>query len=104
VADMDEEQNRHVREHLSEEELALFDLLKRDDLSKKDREHVKQASRDLLAAIEKRLAGLDRFWEKEQTKSAVETFILDKVYTDLPTPPFSIKDKELVAASVYTHV
>lgn len=104
VVDMDEEQNRHVREHLSEEELALFDLLKRDDLSKKDREHVKQASRDLLAAIEERLSDLDRFWEKEQTKSAVETFILDKVYTDLPTPPFTAEDKDQVAANVYQHV
>lgn len=99
-----DEQNRHVREGLSEEELALFDLLKRDGLSGKDRERVKQASRDLLAAIQQRLGQLDRFWEKEQTKSTVETFILDKVYTDLPTPPFSAEDKERVAANVYQHV
>jgi len=77
---LDDEQNRHVREGLSEEELALFDLLKRDGLSRKDRERVKQASRDLLAAIQQRLGQLDRFWEKEQTKSDVEVFILDKVY------------------------
>ena len=32
------------------------------------------------------------------------TFILDKVYTDLPTPPFSAEDKERVAANVYQHV
>ncbi len=104
VADLDEEQNRHVREGLSEDELALFDLLKRDDLSKTDRERVKQASRDLLASIEKHLAGLDRFWEKEQTKSDVEIFILDHVFTGLPTPPFSTEDKERVAANVYQHV
>ena len=101
---LDDEQNRHVREGLSEEELALFDLLKRDGLSGKDRERVKHASRDLLAAIQQRLGQLDRFWEKEQTKSTVETFILDKVYTDLPTPPFSAEDKERVAANVYQHV
>ena len=101
---LDDEQNRHVREGLSEEELALFDLLKRDGLSRKDRERVKQASRDLLAAIQQRLGQLDRFWEKEQTKSDVEVYILDKVYADLPTPPFTAADKEAVAAHVYQHV
>ena len=104
AAELDAEQQRHVREGLSEEELALFDLIQRKDLGKAERERVKQASRDLLAAIERRLAGLDHFWEKEQTKSAVETFILDKVYVDLPTPPFSGKDKERIAGKVYQHV
>jgi len=101
---LDDEQNRHVREGLSEEELALFDLLKRDGLGKNDRERVKQASRDLLAAIQQRLGQLDRFWEKEQAKSDVEVFILDKVYADLPMPPFTAADKEAVAAHVYQHV
>lgn len=55
---LDDEQNRHVREGLSEEELALFDLLKRDGLGKNDRERVKQASRDLLAAIHSALGNL----------------------------------------------
>lgn len=101
---LDEEQNRHLREGLSEEELALFDLIRRDDLSKKDRERVKQASRDLLAAIQQRLGQLDRFWEKEQTKADVETFILDKVYADLPTPPFTEADKQAAADHIYQHV
>lgn len=101
---LDEEQNRHVREGLSEEELALFDLIRRDDLSGKDRERVKQASRDLLAAIRQRLGQLDRFWEKEQTKSEVEVFILDKVYADLPTPPFTEADKQAAADHIYRHV
>ncbi|KZC37531.1 UNVERIFIED_ORG: deoxyribonuclease, partial [Rhodanobacter sp. FW104-R5] len=101
---LDEEQDRHLREGLSEEELALFDLIRRDDLSKKDRERVKQASRDLLAAIQQRLGQLDRFWEKEQTKADVETFILDKVYADLPTPPFTEADKQAAADHIYQHV
>lgn len=101
---LDEEQGRHVREGLSEEELALFDLMRRDDLGKNDRERVKQASRDLLAAIRQRLGQLDRFWEKEQTKSEVEVFILDKVYADLPTPPFTEADKQAAADHIYQHV
>jgi type I restriction enzyme R subunit len=73
-------------------------------LDKTARERVKQASRDLLASIRARLAELDRFWEKEQTKADVEVFILDEVFASLPTPPFTPEEKKLVAGNVYAHV
>lgn len=101
---LDAEQKRAVEESLNENELALFDLLKKDDLAKADRERVKQASRDLLARIEERLSDLNRFWEKEQTKAEVEVFILDEVYANLPTPPFTTEEKRSTAAQVYAHV
>ena len=104
VVELDAEQRRAVEEGLSEEELALFDLLKKEDLGKAARERVKQASRELLASIKVRLKELDRFWEKEQTKADVKIFILDEVYTNLPTPPFTPEEKEAVASEVYAHV
>ena len=104
MEEMDAEQKRAVEEGLNEDELALFDLLKKDDLAKAERERVKQASRDLLASLKARLSELDRFWEKEQTKADVEVFILDQVYARLPTPPFTVEEKTSVAAEVYTHV
>lgn len=104
VNSLDEEQKRATREGLGEDELALFDLLLKDGIDRTARERVKQASRELLAAIKARLADLDRFWEKEQTKGEVETLILDHVYTGLPTPPFTDAEKDLIAKNVYTHV
>jgi type I restriction enzyme R subunit len=104
VNSLDEEQKRATREGLREDELALFDLLQKDGLDKTARERVKQASRELLASIKARLAELDRFWEKEQTKADVEVFILDEVYAKLPTPPFTTDEKKLVASNVYAHV
>lgn len=104
VATLDEEQRRATREGLGEEELALFDLLLKDGIDKAARERVKQASRELFAAITARLADLDRFWEKEQTKGEVEALILDHVYTDLPSPPFTDTEKDLIARNVYAHV
>lgn len=104
VRTLDEEQARAARENLSDEELAVFDLLKRDDLTKADRERVKQASRDMLNSIRARLAELDRFWEKEQTKGEVEAFILDEIFVKLPSPPFTPEEKKLVAGNVYAHV
>ena len=102
--DLDAEQRRAVEEGLSEDELALFDLLKNDSLGKADRERVKQASRDLLAAIKARLSDLDRFWEKEQTKAEVQVFILDEIFTSLPTPPFTEEEMKAAAFDVYDHV
>ena len=104
VNSLDEEQRRATREGLAEDELALFDLLLKDGLDQTARERVKQASRELLAAVKARLAELDRFWEKEQTKADVEVFILDEVFSSLPTPPFTSAEKKLVAANVYAHV
>jgi type I restriction enzyme, R subunit len=104
VNSLDEEQKRATREGLREDELALFDLLQKEGLDKTSRERVKQASRELLAAIKARLAELDHFWEKEQTKGDVEAFILDSVFTSLPTPPFTPAEKQVIAANVYAHV
>lgn len=102
--DLDEEQQRAVKERLSENELALFDLLKKDNLNRTEREEIKQASRELLESIQTRLSEIDRFWEKEETKAEVEVLILNKVFDSLPTPPFTADEKKIVAADVYAHV
>ena len=104
VAELDAEQRRAVEEGLSEDELAIFDVLKKDSLGKAERERVKQASQNLLASIEARLRELDRFWEKEQTKAEVKVLILNQVHENLPTPPFTGEEKAALADKVYDHV
>ena len=104
IQELDAEQKRAVEEGLDEDELAIFDLLRKDNLGRAERERVKQASRDLLVTVKARLAELDRFWEKEQTKAEIEVVILDKIYAGLPTPPFTLEEKEAVASEVYDHI
>jgi type I restriction enzyme R subunit len=101
---LDEEQKRAVAEGLAEPELAIFDKLKRDDLSQIDREQVKQASKHLLAEVQRIIGTLDRWTEKEQTRARVESTILDQVHTLLPSPPFSEEEKQAIAGKVYAHV
>ena len=84
--------------------MAIFDLLQKEGVDKTARERVKQASKKLLASLQTRLAELDRFWEKEQTKGEVLAFIMDEVFMNLPTPPFTEVEKGLVANNVYAHV
>jgi type I restriction enzyme R subunit len=101
---LDAEQRRAAEEGLSEDELALFDLLNRETLSKADRERVKQASQSLLQSIRSLIAPLERWTEKEQTKALVESEILDELFQALPTPPFTPEEKEETARRVYQHV
>lgn len=104
LAALDVEQQRAVQEGLSEEQLALFDLVQRGDLNKTERERIKQASRDLLAGVLAVIAPLDSWTEKEQTQAEVESFILDQVYLSLPEPPYTADDKAEVAQLVYRHI
>ena len=101
---LNEEQRRAVDEGLSEDQLALFDLVQRDGLSKTDRERIKLASKELLAGVLAVIAPLDRWTEKEQTQAEVETFILDRVYQTLPEPPYTSDDKAQLAQLVYRHI
>jgi len=101
---LSDEQRRAVDEGLSEAQLAMFDLVQRADLSKADRERIKQASRELLAGVLAVIAPLDRWTEKEQTQAEVETYILDHVYQTLPEPPYTPDDKAQVAQLVYRHI
>ena len=99
------EQRRAAEEGLSEDQLALFDLLKKkDNRGKTDRERVKLASRSLLDSVRRLIAPLERWKEKEQAQAEVETFILDYVFQELRTPPFSDDEKQTIAKLAYEHV
>ena len=104
VKALDAEQRRAAEEGLTEEELALFDLLQKEALTKVDCERIKLASKNLLESLRKLIAPLDRWTEKEQTQAEVEVFILDKLSETLPTPPFTLAEKEAAAKQVYRHV
>jgi type I restriction enzyme R subunit len=104
AASLDQEQRRAVEEGLSEDEYALFSLLLRDDLNKADRERLKLGSRELLKSLHDLLAPVEQWTRKEQTQAEVEVFILDKLFRDLPDPPYTIDDKTESARKVYNFI
>lgn len=101
--DLDAEERRAAEEGLEPDELALFDLLKRDKLSKADRERIKQASRDLLTSLRDILAPMRDWTATETTRAEVETHILDHIHLTLPSPPFSEDDKTTAAQELYDY-
>ncbi len=104
LATLNVEQRRAAEEGLNEKELAIFDLLKKDKLSQKDRETVKHASKHLLDAVLKVVAARHDWTAKEPTKAEVEVLIQQEVFTLLPTPPFDDEEKEALANRVFQHV
>ena len=104
AASLDTEQRRAAEEGLSEDGLALFDLLFKDNISKKDRERLKQASRDLLSSLRGLLAPMPGWLQNATTQAEVKIFILDRLYESLPRPPFTEAETEDVASRVYDYV
>ncbi|MEX1183994.1 MAG: type I restriction endonuclease subunit R [Gemmatimonadota bacterium] len=81
---LDEEQQRHVRENLSEEELVIFDILTRPapELSTEERDEVKKVAKDLLARLN---ALLVLNWrQKSAARSQLRMAIEDALDTGLP--------------------
>lgn len=81
---LNNEQERHVRENMSEEELVLFDILTRHapELTTEERAEVKKAARDLLARL-KVLLVLN--WRQKSTaRSQLKLTIEDTLDSGLP--------------------
>ena len=101
---LDAEQRRAAEEGLSEDELALFDLMVNDRITKTDREKVKQASKELLAGLQAQIAQM-RYWTQNSTTRAdIEVFITDRLTELLPRPAFSEDDTDTATKRVYEYV
>ena len=101
---LDAEQRRAVEEGLNDDELALFDLLFKENVSKADRERLKQASRGLLASLRELLEPMRDWTQNTSTQAEVKVFILDSLWQSLPRPPFTDEDAEELADRVYDYV
>jgi type I restriction enzyme R subunit len=99
---LDDEQERHVREHLSEEELVIFDILTRPalELTTAERDEVKRVAKDLLSRL-KTLLVLN--WRQ---KSAARSTLKLAIEDTLDTLP-SAYDRPLFAqkcSALFEHV
>jgi type I restriction enzyme R subunit len=103
--DLQEEEQRAVRENLSEEELAIYDILRSNpapDLSDEDRKAVKTGARELLDTLKNEKLVID--WrEKQQARSAVRVAI-EKVLDEYLPHSYKTDVYDTKVDSVYEHV
>lgn len=77
------EDERAIMENLTEEELSLFDKLKKPDLNEKEKSQVRKVAKELLATLKAEKLVLD--WrKKQQAVAAVKKEIEDELDKGLP--------------------
>ncbi len=107
VQELDEESSRAVREGLDEESLALFDLLKKPDLSAGDISRIKKVAVDMLHILKAEKLKVDHWRDKESTRDAVSIAIRDFLWSDetgLPVDSNTEDDVSVRTEEVFRHV
>ncbi|MBT4028483.1 MAG: type I restriction endonuclease subunit R, partial [Planctomycetes bacterium] len=101
---LDEEEQRGLSEQLSEEELALFDLLTKPnlELNDKERDKVKSVAKDLLNTLKEGKLVLD--WRKRQQARAEVLVTIEKVLDEGLPPTFTPELFEQKTVAVFQHV
>ncbi len=82
---LSEEEWRYVREGFeNDEQLSMYDLLMKDDLTKAEIKKIKEVAVELLEKIKSQLATMDHPFEKRETKAAIIITIRDTLWEMLP--------------------
>jgi len=100
---LNEEEKRGIAEKLSEEELAVFDLLMKPamSLTKKDLSQVKKVAKELLESLKREKFVLD--WRKRQQARAAVRLCIEETLDQLPNAFTSVIYQQK-CDSVYQHV
>ena len=103
--DMREEDERHVREKLTDDELELYDMLKKEKLTKEEEQKVKLAAKNLIIRLlesHPRVLVQD-WWKDSQTQKIVKSAIEEVLDNDLPKSYGRVIFKEK-CDNVFNHV
>ncbi len=103
---MSEEEQRFAREGFSnDEELSIYDLLFSENLSKSDIDKIKKMSVELLKKIKERIAGMDHWTDKQETRAAVDVLIRNVLYEQIPDSMFDRLEvyRKAIYEHIYTH-
>jgi len=103
LAEMDEEEHRAAQEGLDEETLAIYDLLKKDKLSKKESDEVKNVAKDTLAKLKAEKLKVQRWRESTQITAQVQTMIHDTLLY-LPQKNYADEEVDSKTVEVYQHI
>ncbi len=97
------EEQRSTQEELSEEELAIFDLLATDaSLSKDDHDQVKRVVHDLLTALRPTFNVID--WQKKPVTLGRAYSIIEDELFELPQPTYSREVSGQKCSAIFLYV
>jgi type I restriction enzyme R subunit len=85
TSQLTEEQKRYIREGFeNDEQLSIYDILMKDNLSKNDIKKIKDVSKELIEKIKELLHTMDHPFDKEETKATIIVMIRDTLWNKLP--------------------
>lgn len=100
-----DEERRYLREGLeSEDQLAVFDLLQKESLSKGDRDAIKKAAKELLDKLTGGKLQIDRWREKAAAQAQVKAEIIKHLWDNLPLAAYDADEIDLKASAVFSHI
>jgi type I restriction enzyme R subunit len=100
---MNEEEHRSAKEGLDEETLAIYDLLRKDDLTKDEEAEVKKVAIKTLFKLKAEKLRVERWRESTQITAQVKTMIHDHLLW-LPEKIYLDDEVETKAVDVYQHI
>jgi type I restriction enzyme R subunit len=106
INEMDDEASRAVREGLNEESLAVFDLLKKPELTPSEIKRIKAVAVDLLETLKAEKLRVNHWRDKESIRDAVRLTIQDYLWneeTGLPVA-YSEADVRDKTEAIFVHV
>ncbi|MFZ2169478.1 MAG: type I restriction endonuclease subunit R, partial [Methylococcaceae bacterium] len=101
--DLTPEMERAMCEGLDEETLAIFDLLKKPELSKDEEEEVKEVAKKTLETLKAEKLKIERWRESTQVTAQVKTMI-DHSLQWLPQEPYPDEEVDIKSLLVYQHI
>ncbi len=106
ATELDEEQKRAVREGLTEETQALFDLLMKPDLAKSDIKRLKAVAVGLYDELQVQIASMQDFAAKQATRSRIRVTIRDYLWDENKGLPqsYALPEVEERTDAVFAHL
>jgi type I restriction enzyme R subunit len=94
---LDDEQRRAVREGLTEETQALFDLLMKPDLDKADIKRLKDVAAGLYQTLQTQIETMQDFAAKQATRDQIRVTIRNYLWDENKGLPVSYEQPEIEA-------
>jgi type I restriction enzyme R subunit len=105
---LEREEKRFVREELPDQEsLFIFDLLKKEELTKDDIKKIKKVAVELLARIKEIISRMEDWKANQATRADVKTEIYNFLYdenTGLPEPTYTVEEIEAKTEEIFVQL
>ena len=103
VDELNNEEKRSIRENLDEETLAIYDLLRKDNLTKKEEDLVKKVAKDTLEKLKQEKLKIKMWRESAQVSAQIRILIRDSLL-HLPQEQYPDDEVDIKALDVYQHI